>query len=94
MSSLPIDALKATALAAASSHPEVDAIVLFGSSARGQARPDSDADIGILGGGFWQILLAGRCQCAWMALQSRRSCPSVNTSDFSPRPVVPFVIDS
>ena len=52
---LPIDLLKATALAAASSHPEVQLIVLFGSVARGQPRPDSDADIAILGGGLWQM---------------------------------------
>lgn len=30
-------------------------IVLFGSLVRGQQRPDSDADIAILGGGLWQM---------------------------------------
>jgi predicted nucleotidyltransferase len=34
-------------------------IVLFGSVARGQAFPRSDADLGILGGEFWDQLAAG-----------------------------------
>jgi predicted nucleotidyltransferase len=34
-------------------------VVLFGSLARGQALPTSDADIGILGGEFWDQLAAG-----------------------------------
>ncbi len=39
--------------------PDVRLVVLFGSVARGNARPDSDADIGILGGGFWPQLELG-----------------------------------
>jgi predicted nucleotidyltransferase len=38
---------------------EVRLVVLFGSVARGNARPDSDVDIGILGGGFWPQLELG-----------------------------------
>jgi predicted nucleotidyltransferase len=34
-------------------------VVLFGSVARDQARADSDADIGILGGTFWDQLTLG-----------------------------------
>lgn len=34
-------------------------VVLFGSVARGGARSDSDVDIGVLGGGFWQQLALG-----------------------------------
>lgn len=39
--------------------PEVRLIVLFGSVARGKARADSDLDLGILGGGFWEQLELG-----------------------------------
>ena len=39
--------------------PGVKLVVLFGSVARGQARPDSDADIAILGGEFWDGLRIG-----------------------------------
>jgi predicted nucleotidyltransferase len=38
---------------------DVRLVVVFGSVARGQARPDSDVDIGILGGGFWPQLELG-----------------------------------
>jgi predicted nucleotidyltransferase len=34
-------------------------VVLFGSVARGIARADSDVDIGVVGGGFWQQLALG-----------------------------------
>jgi predicted nucleotidyltransferase len=40
-------------------YPEVRLIVLFGSLIRGQARPDSDLDIGVLGGGLWDQLAVG-----------------------------------
>ncbi len=41
--------------------PEVRLVVLFGSLARGQARANSDMDLGVLGGGFWETLdLGGR----------------------------------
>jgi predicted nucleotidyltransferase len=39
--------------------PDVRLVVVFGSVARDDARPDSDADIGILGGGFWPQLELG-----------------------------------
>ncbi len=40
--------------------PGVRLVLLFGSAARGQARPGSDADIGVLGGEFWaQMQLGG-----------------------------------
>ena len=38
---------------------DVRLVVVFGSVARGQARPDSDVDVGILGGGFWPQLELG-----------------------------------
>jgi len=34
-------------------------VVLFGSLARGEGRPDSDADIGMIGGEFWDQLSLG-----------------------------------
>jgi len=39
--------------------PDVRLIVVFGSVATGKARPDSDVDVGVLGGGFWEQLDAG-----------------------------------
>ena len=39
--------------------PQVRLVGLFGSVARGTARSDSDVDIGVLGGGFWDQLGAG-----------------------------------
>ena len=39
--------------------PGVRLVVLFGSVARGTARADSDADIGVLGGQFWDALKIG-----------------------------------
>lgn len=39
--------------------PDVTLVVLFGSVVRGSARKDSDADIGVSGGGFWQQLELG-----------------------------------
>jgi predicted nucleotidyltransferase len=41
------------------SHPGTTLIVLFGSVARGQARPDSDVDIAVLGPEFWGGLAIG-----------------------------------
>lgn len=40
-------------------HPGVRLVVLFGSVARGRALDTSDADIGILGGAFWDQLDVG-----------------------------------
>jgi len=34
-------------------YASVELVVVFGSVVRGQARPDSDVDVGVLGGGFW-----------------------------------------
>jgi predicted nucleotidyltransferase len=39
--------------------PGVRLVLLFGSAARGQARTDSDADIGVLGGKFWDQMQLG-----------------------------------
>lgn len=39
--------------------PQVRLVVLFGSTVRGTARPDSDVDIGVLGGSFWEQLGVG-----------------------------------
>jgi predicted nucleotidyltransferase len=39
--------------------PGVRLVILFGSTSRGQARPDSDVDIGVLGGEFWDQLRLG-----------------------------------
>jgi len=40
-------------------YPSVDLVVVFGSQATGKARPDSDVDVGIRGGGFWEQLAMG-----------------------------------
>jgi uncharacterized protein len=40
-------------------YPGVELVVAFGSVARGQARPDSDVDVGVWGGGFWGQLAIG-----------------------------------
>jgi predicted nucleotidyltransferase len=40
-------------------HPEVRLMVAFGSAVRGQARADSDLDIGVLGGTLWEQLAVG-----------------------------------
>jgi predicted nucleotidyltransferase len=47
------------ASATAARFPSVALVLLFGSVARDQARGDSDADIGVLGGDFWQKLELG-----------------------------------
>jgi hypothetical protein len=53
-------ALDTTALATlAASYPSVELVVVFGSQVTGKARPDSDVDVGILGGGFWDQLAIG-----------------------------------
>lgn len=54
-----VQELRQLAGASASRIPEVTLVVLFGSVARDNARPDSDADLGVLGGGFWQQLELG-----------------------------------
>lgn len=52
--------LDVPALAAiASRFPEVKLVVLFGSVARGQALPTSDADFAVLGSSFWSGLSLG-----------------------------------
>jgi predicted nucleotidyltransferase len=38
---------------------ELQLVVVFGSVATSRARPDSDIDVGVLGGGFWEQLEAG-----------------------------------
>jgi predicted nucleotidyltransferase len=53
---VPKEALRVTAAEHAARVPGLELVVLFGSVASGVARPDSDADIGVLGGGFWQQL--------------------------------------
>jgi predicted nucleotidyltransferase len=40
-------------------HAEVRLMVAFGSAVRGQARADSDLDIGVLGGSLWEQLAVG-----------------------------------
>jgi predicted nucleotidyltransferase len=39
--------------------PQVQLVVIFGSVARDDARPDSDVDVGVLGGAFWDQLDVG-----------------------------------
>jgi len=39
--------------------PDLKLVVVFGSVARGATRPDSDIDVGVLGGGFWEQLDVG-----------------------------------
>jgi predicted nucleotidyltransferase len=56
---LPLEALRTIAEEQARSNPSIRLAVLFGSVVRGGARIDSDADIAILGGGFWQQLALG-----------------------------------
>jgi uncharacterized protein YutE (UPF0331/DUF86 family)/predicted nucleotidyltransferase len=51
--------MRATAARLAERTPGLRLAVLFGSVARGQALPDSDADIALLGGDFWPALSAG-----------------------------------
>lgn len=43
-----IDAIREAATACAAAHPEIAVIYLFGSVARGQARPSSDVDLGVV----------------------------------------------
>jgi predicted nucleotidyltransferase len=43
----------------ADDYPSVDLVVVFGSQVTGKARPDSDVDVGIQGGGFWEQLAIG-----------------------------------
>jgi len=40
-------------------HPGVRLVAMFGSVARGTSRPDSDTDIAVLGGAFWNQLGLG-----------------------------------
>lgn len=56
---MPLERLRAVAARQAKGVAEVELIVLFGSLVRGQARADSDADIAIAGGSFWQQLELG-----------------------------------
>jgi predicted nucleotidyltransferase len=57
--SLPLDQLRATAAASVGRIAGLRLVVLFGSVAQQRARADSDADIAVLGGDFWQALEAG-----------------------------------
>ncbi len=43
-----LDALRSAVRELASSHPEIEAVILFGSLARGEAVPGSDADLLII----------------------------------------------
>lgn len=56
---LPIEALRSIASEQGRAIEGLRLVVLFGSVARGGARADSDADIGVLGGGFWDQLALG-----------------------------------
>lgn len=59
MTSLPIGRLQRLARSLAADLPEVQLLVLFGSVASGASRPDSDVDLGILGGDSWNGLRLG-----------------------------------
>jgi predicted nucleotidyltransferase len=61
---LPMQTLRAQAAQRALGTPGVELVVLFGSAARGTARRDSDADIGVLGGEFWKQLELGSALAA------------------------------
>lgn len=53
----PLDPVEIARRVAA--RPGIRLVIVFGSVARSTARPDSDVDIGILGGGFWDQLAVG-----------------------------------
>jgi predicted nucleotidyltransferase len=61
---VPVEALRALAAGHALRVPGLQLVVLFGSVARGSARPGSDADIGVLGGAFWEQLQLGSALAA------------------------------
>jgi predicted nucleotidyltransferase len=63
-SALPLDALRQRAAAGARQNSGLSLVVLFGSVATGKARPDSDADIAILGGDSWKALELGSALAA------------------------------
>jgi len=58
-SSAPVANARSEVERMASGCPGLRLVVLFGSVARQQARPDSDVDVGVLGGGFWDGLRIG-----------------------------------
>jgi predicted nucleotidyltransferase len=59
-----VESLRALARLEAARLPGLRLVVLFGSVAAGTARPDSDADIGVLGGDPWQTLELGSALAA------------------------------
>lgn len=63
-SALPLDLLRKRAALGAGQNHGLRLVVLFGSVATGKARPDSDADIAILGGDSWKALELGSALAA------------------------------
>jgi predicted nucleotidyltransferase len=61
--------LTSTARQEADRVPGLRLVVLFGSVATGQARPDSDADLALLGGDFWRALELGATLAGVLARQ-------------------------
>jgi predicted nucleotidyltransferase len=59
-----LDALRERAAAGAAQNGGLRLVVLFGSVATGQARPDSDADVAVLGGDSWKALELGSALAA------------------------------
>jgi predicted nucleotidyltransferase len=54
-----VEELRVLAVALATTNPGLDLVALFGSTAAGIPRADSDVDIALLGGAFWKDLELG-----------------------------------